>query len=281
MPGAEAAARRLPPLRHPRVASLARHLRLAVDLAARDIRDRYAGAAIGPLWLLVTPAVYLLMYWLVFGQLLRVGWPPGAPGEASPGFLLPFFCGLVLYLFMVDLVISSTDVFQRRRDYVRRAPFPLWVLWLANLLRTATPAAAGLLLLLVLAFAQGRLGVAGLAWLPVALGASLLFLAALSLCLAMLGPFLGDLQEVLRLVARALFYAGPIAYPLAIVPEQVRALMWLNPLTHMAEMLRGALVYGQGPQALPFLGFLLATALLLALAAFLYRRVAGAVADVV
>jgi lipopolysaccharide transport system permease protein len=280
MPGADLAAPRSL-LRHPRLAGLRRHLRLAVDLAARDIRDRYAGAAMGLLWLLVTPSVYLLMYWFVFGRLLRVGWPPAAPGEAEPGFLLPFFCGLVLYLFMTDLVISSTDVFQRRRDYVRRAPFPLWVLWLANLLRTAAPAAAGLFLVLALAIAQGRFGVAGIAWLPVALGASLLFLAGLSLCLALLGPFMGDLQEALRLVARALFYAGPIAYPLAIVPEQVRALMWLNPLTHMAEMLRAALVYDQGPAVLPLIGFLLATALVLALAAFLYRRVAGAVADVV
>jgi ABC-type polysaccharide/polyol phosphate export permease len=115
----------------------------------------------------------------------------------------------------------------------------------------------------------------------VALGTSLLFLAGLSLCLAMLGPFLGDLQEVLRLVARALFYAAPVAYPLAIVPERVQLLMWLNPLTHMAEALRAALVYDQGPAALPFLGFVLATGLVLALAAFLYRRVAGAVADVV
>lgn len=251
-----------------------------MDLAARDLRDRYAGAAIGLLWLAVTPAVYLGIYWLVFGLFLKVGWPaPG--GGPSPGYLLPFFAGLVVYLFSVDLLISSTDLFGRRRDYVRRAPFPLWVLWLANLMRTAAPAAASLVLLLALALVQGRLGLVGLAWLPATLGASLLFLAGLSLCLALLGPFLGDLQEALRLVTRALFYAAPIAYPLTIVPENLRPLIWLNPLTHMAETLRNAVVFDTGPTMLSFLLLILATAAVLLLAVFLYRRVAGAVADVV
>jgi len=279
MPGAEASAGTFG-ARRPQLRNLARHLRLAVDLAARDIRDRYAGTSVGLLWLLVTPSVYLAMYWLVFGQMLRVGWPPAAQ-EPPPGFLLPFFAGLVIYLFTVDLVISSADLFQRRRDYVRRAPFPLWVLWLANLLRTAAPAAAGLTLLLALALVQGRLGVAGLAWLALALGTSLFFLAALSLCLALLGAFLGDLQEALRLVARALFYAAPIAYPLSLVPGWAQPAMWLNPLTHMAEMVRRAVVFDRGPEPLPFLCFVVAIVLCTSLALFLYRRVAGAVADVV
>ncbi len=279
MPGADAAAPAtlLRPLRD---RQLRRHLRLAVDLAGRDLRDRYAGTALGLLWLAVTPAVYLAMYWMVFGALLRVTWP-GVGEGAPPGFLLPFFAGLTAYLLTVDVVISSADLFQRRRDYVRRAPFPLWVLWLANLLRTAAPAGASLALLLLLALVQGRLGWGGLIWLPVALGATLFFLAALSLCLALLGAFLGDLQETLRLVARALFYAGPIAYPLALVPEAWRPLMWLNPLAHMAEMLRNAVVFGRGPEAIPFIAFLLGSAALAALALFLYRRVSGAVADVV
>lgn len=261
-------------------AGVRRHVRLAADLAVRDLRDRFAGSLLGLGWLLLTPAAYLGIYWFVFGQVLRLGWP-GAGEGGGEGFLLPFFTGLVVYLFLVDLTLSSVTLFASRRDYVRRAPFPIWVLWLANLLRSGAAAAVSLALLLVLALAQRRLGFEGLAWALPALGLIVLFLGATSLALALLGAFIADLVEVLRVATRVLFYAAPIGYPLSLVPEDWRALLWLNPLTLMVEPLRAAVVFDAAPAGLPMLALGLATLGMGLLARWLYLRLAGIVADVV
>jgi lipopolysaccharide transport system permease protein len=257
------------------------HWRLAWDLARRDLAARYRRSLIGPLWLLLTPLCLLGIYSLVFSVIFGVEWKlPHRPQEGV-GFVLPFFVGLVLYLALSDVVNSSAVLFSAKRTYVVKSPFPIWVLWLANLLRAGVHAGIGLLLVLAVAAAQMRLSVAGAALLLGGLALCLLFICALSLLLAALGPFIGDISDAVRLLLRVLFYATPITYPLALVPQPWRDLMWLNPLTCMVELLRNPIVFGTAPPAGPVLGFAAGSALLALLAWWVFRRVAGVVSDVV
>ena len=119
------------------------------------------------------------------------------------------------------------------------------MLWVSNLLRAAVHAAVGFVLVLALALLQQRLTLAGAGWLLfLSLPLCLLFICALSLLLAALGPFVGDISEAMRLLLRVLFYATPITFPLTLIPEPWRGWMWLNPLTSMVELLRNPLVFG-------------------------------------
>jgi lipopolysaccharide transport system permease protein len=68
-----------------------------------------------------------------------------------------------------------------------------------------------------------------------------------------LGVFLRDLQHGAGIVTTILMFLSPIFYPLSAVPERVRKLIFLNPLTPVIEMIRGALFFGVAP-SLPMLG---------------------------
>ncbi len=204
-----------------------------------------------------------------------------AHGEVSAGFVLPFFSGLAIYLFLSDIVNSSTVLFVSKRTFVVKSPFPIWVLWVSNLLRASVHALVLLALLLGLALFQQRVSVIGLAWFFVGVGLCAVFLCGLSLLLAALGPFIGDISEAMRLLLRVLFYATPITYPLTMVPATYREWMWLNPLTCMVELLRSPLVFGQMAPPLVMLGFALVSVLLLLLATWVFTRVKGVISDVV
>jgi lipopolysaccharide transport system permease protein len=259
----------------------ASHLGLAWDLAKRDLAARYKRSVFGPLWLVLTPLSLMGIYWVVFGQILGIHWQiPFGAGD-SVGFLLPFFAGLLVYLTLSDIVNSSTTLFSVKRTYVVKSPFPIWILWVANLMRSGVHAAVMLALLVLLAVVQQRLTLPGLIWLLPALFSCVLFICATSLLLAALGPFIGDISEAMRLLLRVLFYATPITYPLTLVPEPWRDWMWLNPLTQMVEMIRMPLVFGSMP-TLPMLWvFPLVTIFLLLLAVWVFYRVKGVISDVV
>lgn len=257
------------------------HLRLAWDLARRDLAARYKRSIIGPLWLVLTPLGLLGIYWLVFGLIFGVEWKlPHQPDEGI-GFLLPFFSGLVVYLTLSDVVNSSSVLFAAKRTYVVKSAFPIWVLWVANLMRASVHTVVMIVLLLVMALLQHRLTWNGLAWLVPALAVCALFLCALSLLLAALGPFIGDISEAMRLLLRILFYATPITYPLSMVPEPWRGWMWVNPLTAMVEVLRAPLVFGTMPTSALLIGFFLGGTALLLLAVWVFKRVKGVISDVV
>ncbi len=264
------------------ISSLLRdHLRLAWDLARRDLAAKYKRSLIGPLWLLLTPLGLLGIYWLVFGLIFGVEWKvPHRPDEGV-GFLLPFFTGLAVYLTLSDLTNSSSLLFAGKRTYVKKSSFPIWVLWMANLMRAGVNAGVMIGLLLATALLQHRLTWYGLAWSMPALAICALFLSGLSLLLASLGPFIGDISEAMRLLLRILFYATPITYPLSMVPELWRGWMWLNPLTAMVEVLRAPLVFGVMPSPALLIGFLLVAVTLLLLSLWVFHRVNGVISDVV
>jgi lipopolysaccharide transport system permease protein len=258
------------------------NLRLALELAYRELSIKYKRSTLGWLWLVLTPLSLLAIYSVIFGRVFGIEWQETLASETrSVGFTLPFFVGLTLYLLVSDVVNSSTVLYVSKRTYVIKSPFPLWVLWLANFIRAWIQASLSFFLLIVVALIQQRLTLIGLAWMGVALINIILFLTGLSLFLSALGPFIGDISEGVRLILRVLFYAAPITYPLSLIEPRFRDWMWCNPLTGLIEPLRSAIVFGEAPPIGHFLGFGATSVLLMGLAVWVFGRVKGVISDVV
>jgi len=258
------------------------NLFLAWDLAQRDLAAKYRRSIIGASWLVLTPLCLLGIYSLIFGRIFGVTWHvPSENGDASVGFVLPFFAGLAIYLVLSDIVNSSTVLFVSKRTFVVKSPFPIWVLWVSNLFRSSVHALVLVLLLLGLSLFQQKISLVGLAWFSIGVALCAVFLSALSLLLVSLGPFIGDISEAMRLLLRVLFYATPITYPVTMLPAAYRDWMWLNPLACMVELLRAPLVFGQPVPLFVLVGFSLFSVLLLVTAVWVFGRVKGVISDVV
>ena len=226
------------------------------------------------------PIALLAIYGLVFGIVLQVRWP-SLPNGVPVGFVVPFFCGLSVFLFFSDVASSSANIFSSKRNFVKKSPFPLWVLWLANYLRACIQGGAYLLIALIAAGVTNLLSIPGLIYAAIAVIGILIFCAAMSLLLASIGPFLGDVGEAVRLILRVMFYGAPVTYPLSLVPAAWQFILWLNPLTHMIEPLRDAVIYGKLTVPWQFLGFTVFAACVLAASWWLFMRVSKAIPDVV
>jgi lipopolysaccharide transport system permease protein len=228
----------------------------------------------------MTPVALLSIYGIVFGVVLKVRWP-SLPDGTPVGFIVPFFCGLSVYLFFSDIVSSSSSVFNSKRNFVKKSPFPLWVLWLSNFLRACIQSGVYIIVTLFVAAVIGVLTFIGLLYALATIVPLIAFCAALSLILSLLSPFLGDINEAVRVVLRLMFYGAPVTYPLAIVPEKWQFLFWLNPLTHMIEPLRDAVVYGQLMFPAQLVIFAVVTIVVMFGAIWLFARVESAVPDVI
>ena len=255
-------------------------LPLAVDIAVRDLEAKYKRSLAGLLWLVLTPLAMLSVYWMVFGVILKVSWQDPSTSEKL-GFVLPFFIGLVFYLFFADVVISSANLFVSKRNYVIKSSFPLWVLWLANLIRAGAHGLVNLGLLTVLAINDNRLYLDGIIWVSAIVASGLLFIAAASLLLSCIGPFIGDISEAAGLALRVLFYTAPVTYPLEIVPANYRSFLWFNPLTHIIEPVRSAIVYSKPPDLTRMTLFVAVSLLLFFLSIGVFKRTKGVIPDVV
>lgn len=220
------------------------------------------------------------IYWVVFALALNVSWP-ASEGRPAMGFILPFTTGLTIYLYLVELVTSSLELFVARRNLVLKSPLPLWVLWLSNYFRATVVSFVTLVLLILISVGAGVLTAKGLLLAVPVIMLMLLLFAPLSMILALVGPFAGDLNNAIPVLMRVLFYTAPITFPMTIIPTFARPYFWVNPLTSLVELLRDTLLFGQAPATLPFLSLALAALSLGVSAAWLYNRVAGAIHDVI
>jgi lipopolysaccharide transport system permease protein len=255
-------------------------LPLAIDIAVRDLEAKYKRSFAGLFWLVLTPLGMLGLYWMVFGIILNVSWQDPSTSE-KVGFVLPFFIGLIVYLFLADVVVSSANLFVSKRNYVIKSSFPLWVLWVANLIRAAAHGLVNLGLLTMLAFHDNRFYWDGALWAFAIVASGLLFIASASLLISCIAPFIGDISEAAGLALRVLFYTAPVTYPLEIVPANYRFFLWFNPLTHIIEPVRRAIVYGKAPDVTLMLLFIAMSLLLFFLSLWVFKRTEGVIPDVV
>jgi lipopolysaccharide transport system permease protein len=109
--------------------SVRRHWRLILSLTRRDLSERFQGSLLGPLWYLITPAILILTYTLVFGMVFKVRVPFARASESSNAeFGLFLFSGLLIFTVFADVVSRSTSLVVSKPNLVKRVVFPLEIL---------------------------------------------------------------------------------------------------------------------------------------------------------
>lgn len=235
-------------------------------LTRRDVQNRYAGSIAGVLWALIHPLALLALYAVVFEGIFRVKVP-----QLQLGQPYVLFVALALWPWMAfqEAVVKGTGAVGQNAALVKKVAFAHEVLVYSAVLGSFAVHGLGFaLVLLVLGLGGFHIHWAGLGLLALWLPVLLMMALALALLLSSLQVFVRDVEQLLSQFTSVLFYCTPIVFPMGIVPAWLASVMAVNPLVHVLEPMRSALL---GPVPTPWPG-LLAAWLLTALALALARR---------
>lgn len=216
------------------------------ELTKRELVGRYRGSMLGILWSFFYPLLLLSVYSFVFGEILSVRW--GQQQDHSPvGFALVLFTGLIVYNFFAECVNRAPTLILENVGYVKKVVFPLEILpWVSVITAFLHTLASLIVLLLFMLFIDQPL----VATLPLCIFSLLplvFFILALQWVLASLGVFLRDIHQIVGVATTALMFLSPIFYPVEAVPEGMRWLIELNPLTTVIENFRSLALWGVLP----------------------------------
>jgi len=219
------------------VSKLFRHKYLLGQLIKRDVLLRYRGAYFGLLWVFLNPLIMLGIFSFVFGQIFQARWP--AQTNAIP-FALNLYCGLIAFNIFAEAVGRAPAAVRGYPNYVKKIIFPVEIL-------PAVPLGAAL----IHAFFNSMILVAALVWtgnlhssillFPLLLTPLLLFGLGLSWFLAAWGIFIKDMSQIVPVFVQMLMFLSPVFYPVQAVPEYLRPIYTLNPLSSVIEALRASL----------------------------------------
>jgi ABC-2 type transport system permease protein len=213
-----------------RLVDIWRSRELLVYLVRTEIKVKYKNSFLGLLWSMVSPAMTLAVYTVVFGYFLRNG---------IPSFVIFLFSGLLLWNFFSTGVLTATGVVVANAGLVKKVSFPREILALAAIGSAGVflffQACVMVLFMLVLHSSPAW----PLLWLIlVALVPTIVFASACGIFLASVNVYMRDTQHLVTvIVGAAWFWACPIVYSyqhqvashLAI--HHITWLYFLNPMT--------------------------------------------------
>ena len=248
---------------------------LLAALAIRDVKLRYRQTALGIAWVVLQPLLASGILAFVFGTVAGVI----TPGRNSVFvFVLGGFIGWTL--FGTTFTRSSQSLLQHSA-LISKVFFPRLILPAAAAVSGLLDAGVGLALFVILKLLSGSSFGLEIISLPVWLAMLLIFAFGLGLGSAALSVRFRDVQYIAPVVMQMLFYASPVAYQTAAVPEGWRGFFLLNPLAPLFEGLRWSLL-GEGHVGLLAVLYLLFTSLVvLGSGLLLFTRAEREIADLI
>jgi len=215
------------------------------QMTKRDVLGRYRGSVFGILWSFAVPLVMLGVYTFVFSFVFKARW--GEETGTKSDFALFLFAGLIVYSLFSECTTRAAMVIPNHANYVKKVVFPLETLLWVTMGSALFHSLLSILVLLI-----GYITFHGaLHWttvfLPVVLFPLILFIMGTSWFLASMGAFIRDTSQFVGIITTVLLYMSPVFYPASILPDGLRPLLFLNPLTFIIEQARDVTIVGNTP----------------------------------
>ncbi|MFY0406235.1 ABC transporter permease [Solicola sp. PLA-1-18] len=203
-------------------------------LIRRDLKVRYASSALGYVWAVLDPLLMAGVYWVVFTQIfvrLDVGADP---------YIVFLVSGLLPWQWFTAAVNKSGKALNASAKLIRAQNLPREIWVLRPVLTGAVEYVFALPVLALFVIVYGAEITWYLALLPVAMLMMIVLLTGIGLLLAPLIVLIKDLDPIVSVVVRLLFYASPIIYSHRDLPAGYEWASVVNPLNGILSVFRSA-----------------------------------------
>lgn len=209
------------------------------SMVIRDLQRRYVGSMLGIFWSVIHPLTQIMLYYFVFAVVLKMRLGPEY-GETK--FVFWLIAGLLPWMFFAEIVSRAPTAVIDQANLVKKMVFPSEILPIVNLAAALINNLIALAILAVLLVASGHdISVEMLLILPYLLLLGL-FSLGISWLLSSLTVYLRDIGHIIGVIINIWFYLTPIIYPQHQVPVRLRGFFGLNPMFHVIEGFRAALL---------------------------------------
>lgn len=202
----------------------------------REIKVRYKQTAIGILWAVLQPLVFMLIIVLLFFRGLGIDFAtPGVPVAVS------VYAGIMFWNYFEMGLNTASGSLVANQGIITKVYFP-------RLIPVLSSTIAGLVdLFFSLLVFVGILLVYGVTptlfgWLMVVPFTIMTFLIIFGtgLWFGTMNVKYRDVKHAIPFLLRLGFFATPVFYPLSFIPERFHSLMYINPMTGVVETMRRA-----------------------------------------
>lgn len=210
----------------------------------REFQSRYRNSLLGGLWTVLNPLAMILVYTVIFSQVMRARMA-GAEGGFSYSIYL--CAGVLSWGLFAEIVGRSQNLFLDYANLLKKLSFPRLCLPLIIIINALVNFAIIFGLFLLFLLLTGNFpGWPAIALLPVI--AVLVALAVgLGMVLGVFNVFFRDVGQFFSIFLQFWFWLTPIVYPIDILPATVQKWMQLNPMAAVIGACQSILLHATWP----------------------------------
>lgn len=242
----------------------------------REFQARYRNSLFGAAWTVLNPLAMVLIYTLVFSQIMRTRLPGVDSNFAYSIFLM---AGLLPWGFFTEMLSRYQTMFLENANLIKKVSFPKLCLPFIALLNSLVSFSIIFSIFLIFLLVSGNMpGWPILSFVPLLL-LQIFFTVGLGTLLAVLNVFFRDIGQLFPILLQFWFWLTPIVYSIDIIPTAFRSLLEINPLLPLTVAYQGVFVLGVWPDWTSLFPLLIISSFLMALALRLFRKQAGDMVD--
>lgn len=210
----------------------------------REFQSKYSNSLFGFAWNVVNPLAMILVYTVIFAQVMRAR----LPGVDNTFAYSIFLCaGILTWGLFAEITGRSQTMFIENANLLKKLRFP------RICLPAVVVANATLNFGIIFSLFTGFLLISGnfpgqvyLALFPLLI-LLVMFSTGLGMVLGVLNVFFRDVGQAFGIIVTFWFWLTPIVYAPTILPPQAQSLMAFNPLAAFIGAVQGVLVRGAWP----------------------------------
>jgi ABC-2 type transport system permease protein len=223
------------------VRSLYSYRELVKNLVLKDIKLKYRGSVFGFLWSLANPLLMMVVYTVAFTYVLRV---------RSEGFVFSLLLGLLSWTLFSSSASMSTGAIVDNAGLLKSVLFPRAILPISTVLFNVAQYLLTISVFLpAMMFWHHVPPSPSMLLFPVFLALQVIFTIGVALILATATAFFRDVRHLLEVALSMLFWTTPIVYELGQVPERLRLLILLSPVSPFVVAYQQMVFYRSWPES--------------------------------
>jgi lipopolysaccharide transport system permease protein len=245
-------------------------------MVARELRTRYMRSLLGGAWAVLNPLAMILIYTVVFAQVMQARLP-GV--DDSLAYSLYLCAGVLPWTYFTELLTRGVGSFLEFGPLLKKVSFPRISLPAIVLLASTVNFCIVFGLFLLVLIVTGRFpGWVIVAFVPL-LALQQAFALGLGFLLGALNVFYRDVAHGVGVALQFWFWFTPIVYSIDVLPDAARAVFRLNPMTALVGAYQGIVLRGAWPEWSHFRLHALGAAIVLLLAVAVVQALSSELTD--
>lgn len=211
---------------------------LVYELVVRDLKAKYRRSFLGYVWSLLNPLMMMAIMTLVFSYMFRFD---------IPNYPLYLICGQTLWNFFSESTTVSMYSIIQNGALIRKVYIPKYIFPLSRVLSSFVTMSFSLVAILIVMLVTGVPFSFGMLLIPVPLLLFLFFCMGMGMALSALAAYFRDTTHLYGVLITAWMYLTPVFYPISVLPEEIAAVLKLNPLYYYVSFFRDLVLHGTVP----------------------------------